>query len=78
MTRLCNHVDFRDTFDAIPPSKFEINALRLWQCKECRKWISLVGERRGMPYRRSLMDYCNLHYPAVCRPKITISFSRHT
>lgn len=42
----CSCVDFRDTFDNTPPSREEINRLRLWYHKECGKWVSLIGGSR--------------------------------
>ena len=41
MNPLCNHPDeFRNQ----SPTDAEINKFRLYQCKECEKWFSFLGD----------------------------------
>ena len=45
---LCQHYTkpYQKPFDMEPPSKTEIKENRLYQCKSCKKWYSLIGKGR--------------------------------
>lgn len=46
MSVTCRHTnEFLGAFENREPTEKEINIHRLWQCPQCKKWISLIGDK---------------------------------